>query len=261
MKLNRSHALLLVGTIAAGGCVIKNNDDGGGGGESGEGSGKGGSGGTAGAATGGTAGSSSAGKGGTSGTAGAAGTGGSAGSGTAASGNAAGESAGGEAGDTGAGGQMSTGGAGGEGGTAECNDLDAMQVTCEGLNSAACDITTFLDDTCGMTWQVMKPAVSNAARECMLGLKQSALCDATNTYACIDDALKGACPDETVTDDCDAIISSCDESGTTVAAADCASYLNGLNEAGRTQMVSCMTLDTLCSLHSCAEGLTYPSAE
>lgn len=258
MKLNRSHALLLVGTIAAAGCVVENgDDDNGGGGESGEGSGKGGSSGTAGAATGGSAGSS-AGKGGTAGK-------GSAGSNTAGSSTSAGTSsgagAGGEAGDDGAGGQTSMGGAGGEGGSAECNDLDAVQVTCEGLNSATCDIATFLDDECAMTWQVMKPAVSNASRECMLGLKQSALCDATNSYDCIDAALQGACPDATVTPDCDTIIASCDESGTAIAAEACASYLNGLNEAGRAQMVSCMTLDTLCSLHSCAEGLTYPSAE
>ena len=259
MKLNRSHALLLVGTIAAAGCVVENgDDDDGGGGESGEGSGKGGSSGTAGAATGGTAGSTT-GKGGSAGT-GTAGKGGSAGNSTAGSSSNPG-GAGGEAGDVGAAGQPFAGGAGGEGGAGECNDLDAAQVSCEGLNSATCDIATFLDDECAMTWSVMKPAVSNAARECMLGLKQSALCDATNTYDCIDAALKGACPDETVTDDCEGILSSCDESGTTITPADCASYLNGLNEAGRYQMVACMTLDTLCSLHSCAEGLTYPAAE
>jgi hypothetical protein len=263
MKLNRSHALLLVGTIAAAGCVVKESDDDGNGGEGGEGSGaKGGTGGTAGSSKGGSAGTA-AGKAGSGGSAGKgyAGNAGKAGSSsTAGTSNVAG--AGGEGGDdTGNGGVSSVAGAGGEGGAAECNDLDAAAVSCGGLSSASCDIASFLDDECAMFWQVMKPGAANRARECMLDLKQSALCDATNTYDCIDKALKASCPDPTVAADCEGIVSSCAEGGTAIAAEDCSAYMNGLNEAGRYQFVSCMTGTTYCDLHSCAEGLTYPSAE
>lgn len=264
MKLNRSHALFLVGTIAAAGCVVKESDDDGNGGESGEGSGaKGGSGGK-----GGTAGSSNAGTstGGWAGKAGGAGTagqgyGGKAGSSsTAGSSNVAGAAgeAGADTGNAGNGGASGEGGAGGEGGAAECNDEGATPVSCSGLNSDACSITEFLDAECAMFWQVMKPGAANRARQCMLDLEEDALCDATNTYACIDEALKASCPDETVADDCESIVSSCAAGESPVTNEDCASYLNGLNGEGRDQMVSCMTANTYCDLHTCAEGLSAP---
>lgn len=261
MKLNRTHALLLVGTIAAAGCVVEDKDNDGNAGEGGEGSGaKGGGGGTAGSGTSGAAG---AGKGGAAGKAGSSSTAGKAGAssyaGTSSVAGAAGEAGGSEAG---AGGMPSEGGAGGAGGAAECDDEGAVAVTCEGLSSTACDISSFLDDECAMTAQTMKPRVSNLARQCMLDLKASALCDATNTYGCIDTALKAACPDETVKADCDAIIVSCSaEGGPVLSAEDCSSFMSGLNEAGRYQMVSCMTGSSYCDFHTCAEGLTFPSAE
>jgi hypothetical protein len=254
MKLSRSNALLLVGTIAAAGCVVDNNGGDGSAGQAGDGSsGKGGSGGT-GAAGKGNAGttSSSSGKGG----GGNAGTG-SAGKGSAGKGSAGttSQSAGGAGGDNGGesgqgqAGQMSAAGAGGQGGSAECNDDDAPQLTCGGLDTAACDIKDFLDGECAMTWKNMKPAISNVARNCMLELSQDQLCnDATNVYHCVDQALQEACPDETVATPCAQIVGNCP--GTEDS---CNTYLSGLTSTGRDEMVSCM--ESYCDFYSCAESL------
>ena len=255
MKLSRSHALLLVGTIAAAGCVVENSDD-----DAAKG-GEGGDGATGGTAGSGTAGkgvagsgkagsSSSAGKGG-SGSAGKS-SGGTAGSGTGIAGSSSvaegGATSGGEGGQSQAG-QTSNGGAGGEGGTATCNDGDAAQLSCDALDTSSCDIKAFLDSECAMTWTTMKPSISNVARNCMLGLSQDELCnDATNVYHCVDQALKDACPDETVKDSCDQIVANCP-----TAADSCSTYLSGLKQAGRDEMVSCM--ESWCDFYICAESL------
>jgi len=250
MKLSRSHALLLVGTIAAAGCVVENTGDDGGAGQGGDGSGATGGGGSSGS---GTAGKGVAGSGGSSASGGKGGSGnaGASSTETGGSGNAGASSgAGGESG--GEGGQGQAGqmpNTGGEGGAATCDDNDAIQLSCGGLDTSACDIAEFLDAECAMTWTIMKPSISNVARNCMLELTQDELCnDATNVYHCVDHALQTACPDEAVQDSCDQIVTYCPGTADT-----CSTYLSGLKQAGREQMVSCM--EGYCDFYSCAEGL------
>jgi hypothetical protein len=254
MKLNRAHALLLVGTLAAGACVTETSDD-----DSGGRSGSGGKAGTSGAGGHATAGSSSAGK--ASGGMNAAGAessgrGGMSDAGAPSEGGMAGSpaGAGGESGGAAEGGASSLAGAGGEGG-AECNDSLASELTCDDLDTSSCGIQTFVDATCAMTWKNMKPSISNVARNCMLELSHAELCDdATNTYQCIDQALHDACPDADVVPLCADILAttSCD-GRTGVTAELCQLYLSGLTQNGRDEMVSCLEGD--CDFYSCAEGL------
>lgn len=256
MKLNRTHALLLVGTLAAGACVTESSDDDSTGGQSGSG-GKGGKGGTAGSATGGKAGHATGGVGATSGAGGKGGNAGANEAGSVSEGGMAGSvvEGGGEGGIVAEGGATSTSGAGGEGGAAVCDDTLATQLTCDDLNTTSCGIKDFLDAECAMTWKNMKPSISNVARNCMLELTQSELCDdATNTYHCVDHALQLACADATAAAPCEQILAYSSCSGKTeVTAETCQTYLSGLTANGRSQMVSCM--ENFCDLYTCAEGL------
>lgn len=266
MKLNRARALFLVGTIAAVACTVEDGDDNGDGGaggdDSGGSSGKGGSAGSAG--KGGSAGSSAgtAGSGGTeAGAAGAAGNpgeggdggvgpspGGAPGAGGAAEGGASGDNWGG------------SGNEGGAGAAPSCDEESTWSVSCEGLNASACEgIQTFLEDQCGMSSVLFKGYVSDSVRSCMIALSDSALCDATNTYSCIQEGLLGSCPDAGVEDDCAEIASSCAEG--VINLAECSTYLSGMTEAGRTQVVSCVADGGTCDLWTCIEGLDYPSVE
>lgn len=271
MKLSRSHALFLVGTLAAAACTVENADDDDNN-KGGAGSGaKGGSAGTSGSGTGGTGvagqgtGGAAAGKGGAGGTVETGGSGNATNAGeagySAGEGGAGGYSAG-EGGmggySAGEGGTSSTaeGGAGGEGGVASvCDDTQADQLGCEDLNTSSCGNQTFLDAKCAMTWKNMKPSISNVARNCMLELSQDDLCnDSLKTYACIDQALHDACPDDTVTSDCDTILGFGSCSGKSeVTAETCSTYLSGLTANGRSEMVSCM--EGYCDFYSCGEGL------
>jgi hypothetical protein len=254
MKLNRAHALLLVGTLAAGACVTETSDD-----DSGGRSGSGGRAGKGGSAGKGAAGSSSAGKssGGMSGAgAEAGGRGGMSEAGAPSEGGMAGSvvEGGGEGGSVAEGGSPSVSGAGGEGG-AECNDSLANELTCDDLDTSSCGIQSFLDAECAMTWKNMKPSISNVARNCMLELSQAELCDdGTNAYHCIDQALHDACPDAAVVPLCAEILATTSCGSTTgVTAETCQLYLSGLTQNGRDEMVSCLESD--CDFYSCAEGL------
>ncbi len=253
MILNRAHALLLVGTLAAGACVTETSDDDSGGRSSTGGkAGKGGSGGN------GVAGSSSAGKssGGMSGAgAESGGRGGMSEAGAPSEGGMAGSVVEGEGGSVAEGGAPSSvSGAGGEGGAA-CNDSLASELTCDDLDTSSCGFQAFVQATCDMTWKNMKPSISNVARNCMLELSHTELCDdTTNTYACIDQALHDACPDPEVVPLCANVLAttSC-ASRTGVTAETCELYLSGLTQNGRDEMVSCLESD--CDFYSCAEGL------
>jgi hypothetical protein len=275
MKLNRAQALFLVGTIAAVACTVEDgdgDDDGGAGGNDSGGSagssGKGGSVGTAG--KGGTAGKAS--MGGAAGTegggAGAAGTAGEAGQGgraPAGAGGSGGDDRWGQSGSYG-GTDYFPGGGGGQGNEAgsgpTCDESAASSVSCDGVDASRCaDIETFLNDQCAIAAQVLKGYVADSVRSCMIGLSAEALCDSTNTYTCFREGLRASCPDAGVEDDCAEILSSCEEG--TVSATDCSTYLSGMTEEGRAQMVACISAsDPLsCDLWSCAEGLDYPSVE
>jgi hypothetical protein len=145
--------------------------------------------------------------------------------------------------------------AGGDGGLT-CNDTGDLVVTCDDLGQGDCSgQESFLSVECEMIAFAMKPAVANVGRSCMLALDPPDLCDATNTYACLAEALATSCPDPEADDDCTAIGSVCDESLPAFSA--CSAALSGMTEGGRDQMVQCMTSGA-CDLFSCIEGLSLP---
>ena len=87
----------------------------------------------------------------------------------------------------------------------------------------------------------------------MLALDETELCDATNTYACLNDAMLASCPDPTATAFCEGIATSC---GGTVPE-NCETYVSGLTDEGRAQFTACVA-DEWCDLYICAESLgTY----
>jgi hypothetical protein len=263
--INRAKALLLVGTISAG-CASGSDD---------EGPDNPGAAGTAGAGRGGT---SSAGTGGTGGTGGgAAGTGGTSSAGTGgAGGSAAGTGGTSSTGNGGTGGTPSVDDpdagdpdasapdagapdgfdAGGDGGTLVCDDSAGTVVTCDDLGQGDCSGQEgFLSSECEMIAFIMKPATANAARNCMLALDPPDLCDPTNTYACLAEALGSSCSDPEADDECTAIGAICDEQ--LPAFNQCSAALSGMTQEGRDQMVECMTTQ-VCDLYACIEGLYLP---
>jgi hypothetical protein len=265
--INRAKALLLVGTISAG-CASCSDDEGadvpstaGTAGSPGAGAG-----GTSSAGTGGTAGTGggAAGTGGTGGAAGTGGAGGTAGTGGSPSGGGtagtptvgdpdAGSS---DAGDADASAADASGPDAGDGGALACLDTADTLVTCDDLGQGDCTgLEGFLSSECEMIEFIMKTATANAARNCMLALDPPELCDATNTYACLAEALGASCPDAEADDECADIASVCDESLPAFSA--CSSALSGMTQDGRDQMVTCMTTQG-CDLNVCIEGLSIP---
>jgi hypothetical protein len=220
MKLNRTQALFLVGTIAAVGCVVESSDDDGAGDDNEAGAG--GSAGSAGSATGG--------KGGSSGSSGTAGT-----------------STGG------------TSGSGGEGGAATClGDERDPQVTCgdfmgaggEGYGGGAgagptCgEMADAQTEFCTDLWTNLKPAVANDARTCMNAQSPEDVCSWVFTYGCAQEAILAACPDDTADDECQTIYDDCPE----IPVSECSLVLSGMTQAGRDAVVAC----EYCDLWFCA---------
>ncbi len=273
MRLNRARALMLVSTLAVG-CTINQvaddgGDDDGSAGESNAGSGGSGKGGTGGS-------SGSGGKGGSSGSSGSSGGDASAGE-TSSSGapGAAGEAAGGAAGegaggagdgvggDDGSAGEAagnggasagSDGGGGEAGGAPTCDDEAGSVASCDGLaDLSSCGIADFVEGECTDADTYLKPAVANAKRECMLELDEAELCDATNTYECLNDAMLASCPDSTAAAFCEDLGAEC---GGNVPE-NCETYVSGLTAEGRAQFTACVE-DGWCDLYICAESLgTY----
>jgi hypothetical protein len=253
--INRAKALLLVGTISAGGAC---SDD--------DGSPDNGAAGTAGARAG-TGGSTpfvggsgqggGAGAGGTPSAGGSGQGGGGAGTGGTPSAGGSGQS-GPDAGTPDAGtpdaGDPDTPDAGGDGGTPTCNDTADTLVDCAGVEGVECgEEEGFLSFECEMLEFNMKPATANAARDCMISLDPPELCVEANTYGCMVDALASSCPDPEADDECTAIATVCDDPP---IFSTCAAALSGMTQDGRDQMVQCMTTVT-CDLVACIEDLTF----
>jgi hypothetical protein len=257
MYVNRAQALLLVGTISAGGLSCEDEElpaswgtagtagTAGAGGSSSAGSaGQGGAGGTSSAGSagqGGTGGTPSAGGGGTGGTPSAGGSSqsvpdaGDVDAGNADAGDADGPDAGRDA-----------------GGAPTCDDTSDTVVSCSDLGQADCSgLEGFLSSECEMVAFYMKPAAANAARNCMIDLDPPELCNTTNPHTCIVEALASSCPDPEADDECATIVAACGSSALELG--ECSSALSGMTQSGRDQMVQCMTEP--CDLFSCIEGL------
>jgi len=235
MKLNRTQALFLVGTIAAVGCVVENSDDGGddneagAGGSSGSGGSKGGSSGSSGSSGTYTGGSSSGGAGGEGG-------------GATCLDGAAPQVMCADFMEPGAGGV----GAGGEG----YGGAGGVGPTCEGMADAQGLV-------CDAFWTNFKPVVSNAARTCTNAQTPEDICTWDFTFGCAAEAILAACPDEAADAPCADIIAACPD----IAPADCSSILSGMTPAGRDLVVSCATESALCDLWFCSTGVPSPVVE
>jgi hypothetical protein len=145
-------------------------------------------------------------------------------------------------------------------GTGMCDDNAVTPMTCDELQYTACEgLEEFLSVECEMVASVMKPGVAHFARSCMVALNPPELCDATNVYACMDEALSLSCPDAEADDECTAIVTTCDESLNAPMFTACTTVLSGMTRGGRDQMVQCMA--EYCDLYTCIEGLTYPADE
>jgi hypothetical protein len=234
MKLNRTQALFLVGTIAAIGCVVENSDDGGDG-DNGS-AGDAGEGGTSGGTTGGSAGSAGNYTGGTNSGGTSMGGGGGQGGETclddATSPVACADFAEPGAGGMGAGGE-SYGGAGGAG------------PACESLGQ---------DFFCADLWTNFKPGVANAARTCMNAQTSEDLCTWDFTFGCASEAILAACPDDSANDECEAIMAGCPD----LTLADCSSVLGAMTQAGRDMVVTCAAESLECNPWICA-GVALPA--
>jgi hypothetical protein len=284
MKLNRAHALFLVGTLAAAACTVEDDDGEGGAGaagdagESGEGGSSAGTGGSNAGKGGSAGGKAGSGGSGTSGSAGAndcgdgyAGemsdcqvAGAPGGSGAPGSSGAPGTGGAADAGGAGGAGGVESGGQGGEdnaGGAPSCDEEALPSTSCEGLSEYTCAADQFIFDMCQVPESVFKGYTADAVRNCLFALSDDELCqDASNVYGCHRTALEASCPDPTAGADCDAIVDYCDGS---VERGDCEMYLSGMSLEGRYQMTACIEAGTpeSCDLWSCVEGLTYPAVE
>ncbi len=155
-----------------------------------------------------------------------------------------GSSDGGMGGDTGTGGN---GGDGGSGGT--CDDSVGDTVDCSGVINAC---STFAIEACDASTAAFKPAVAEAAANCIVNLDAAAGC--LEVYECRKDALNDACPDASADALCATLIDTCNTAGNPTTEVECHSYVDGLNEFGRTSVETC---DCAFGIYSCIEGVGF----
>jgi hypothetical protein len=138
---------------------------------------------------------------------------------------------------------------------AACDDYatGGLAPTCEGMQDPdrSCAPFDFPRDQCDAFVQFLKPRLAAQYTACMRALSSSDLCDAMKSYACKENALRGACPDAN-------LVAYCAAEGQPTQGDDegCMLWARGLNDVGRqTAMRSCGFT------WSCMEGLSSPSVE
>jgi hypothetical protein len=136
--------------------------------------------------------------------------------------------------------------------TAACKDDEGAAGSCTVMKG--CAGFAFPKQQCESYRKTLKPKVAQRAIDCLAKLTSKQVCDdACNTYRCGDRALKTACPDPSADAPCTQIVAKCKS----VSMNDCRTYLSGLNAAGRSKMVTCLTSKSGCGfgLFSCSESL------
>ncbi len=136
--------------------------------------------------------------------------------------------------------------------TAACKDEEGTSGACSVMKG--CSGFGFPKQQCESYRKAFKPKVAQRALDCLAKLTKKQVCDdACNTYRCGDRALKMACPDPSADASCTQIVAKCHS----VSMNDCRTYLSGLSQTGRAQMVSCLTSKSGCGfgLFSCSESL------
>jgi hypothetical protein len=116
----------------------------------------------------------------------------------------------------------------------------------------SCAPFPFVHSSCNGARKYFKPKIAERAVSCMHKLTPNAVCSAM-TYDCRDAAMRSACPDTQADLECQAIAKKCPKMSLT----ECRMYMNGLNNAGRAEVIKCMTSSTGCGygIYSCTEGL------
>jgi hypothetical protein len=132
-----------------------------------------------------------------------------------------------------------------------CQEDQGIAGTCNVMKS--CKGFPFPREKCEAYRTFMKPQVAQRALACLSKLSDKQVCDACTAYRCGDQALKTSCPDSTVDTMCMSMIRQC----TSVSMSDCRTYLWGLNAAGRSKMMKCVTSKSGCGfgIYSCSEGV------
>ena len=128
-----------------------------------------------------------------------------------------------------------------------CDDTTVPMPDCNTIemgyaSSEVCPGPVFAKRRCAVATTNFKPAVAQAVHAC-LGKTTGKYCNSCNMFQCNYNALQGACPDPGSDAACDKIAKSCSGFDRT----HCRSYLSGMSDHGRENMVKCMT-------ESCGKG-------
>lgn len=134
-----------------------------------------------------------------------------------------------------------------------CDDSTAAPVNCDGVpmfpaNEYCRGNLGRL--RCNVYSNAFKPKVMADAYQC-LKTKVGGRCDNCTPFKCGHEALMNACPDPTVSSDCDTIARSC--SG--MNRVRCSSYLSGMTPAARRYMVECLTKSCSKGFARCLEAM------
>jgi hypothetical protein len=132
------------------------------------------------------------------------------------------------------------------------NELAGKPGSCASLKiDKSCAPFPFVNSACSDALKYYKPKIAERAVSCIHSRTPKQLCDAMSVYDCKDYALHTACPDASSDASCAAIQQSCK----TTTLTECRTYLSGMNDLGRAEMVKCMAQNCSWGLYSCAEGL------
>jgi hypothetical protein len=128
-----------------------------------------------------------------------------------------------------------------------CDDTTVPMPDCSTIemgyaSNEVCPGPVFAKRRCDVATTNFKPAVAQAVHAC-LGKTTGKYCNSCNMFQCNYNALQGACPDPGSDAACDAIAKSCKGFDRT----HCRSYLSGMSDRGRENMVKCLT-------DSCGKG-------
>jgi hypothetical protein len=115
---------------------------------------------------------------------------------------------------------------------------------------ADCRRTPFICQHCEDYKAYFKPKIAERAVACVVSQTGAQLQDGCRTYACGDEALKGACLDPLADPACWAISRAC-----TTTLDECRGLLSGMNDAGRQKVLACAMSGCRYGLWSCVEGL------
>ena len=115
----------------------------------------------------------------------------------------------------------------------------------------SCAPFPFVHSSCNGARKYFKPKIAERSVSCMHKLNPNGVCSAM-TYDCRDAAMRSACPDPQADLECQSLAKKCPKMSVT----ECRMYMNGLNAAGRAEVIKCMQAPGCgYGIYSCTEGL------